>query len=269
MLPGRADESEIMIRLMLPPGHTDAMPPDKAVAHAELALLRWWIDQGASPDITLSAIERPSAIRRTLAAYGLDDLPEGVFARSMSMPDAVMVTAARANGLSVQSLGHNVGYLSVNAGSVPTTWTPGTLNELRPLAQHVATVDLARTSTGDAAMATLGAMPHMTRLQLSQTLVTDVGLASLGSLQYLEYLNLTETKITDVGLRALEQLPRLRALYLWGTGATPGGVARLKRALPRVSITLDAPKLLDDTMRQDSVLPGKKVRSTRAATKAP
>ncbi|MBL0170423.1 MAG: hypothetical protein IPP90_06745 [Gemmatimonadaceae bacterium] len=71
---GRADDSEMIIRLSLPPGHTDAMPPDRPMPNAELALIRWWIDQGASTDITLSAIERPASIRRTLAAYGLDDL---------------------------------------------------------------------------------------------------------------------------------------------------------------------------------------------------
>lgn len=255
ILPGRAEDSELVIRLGLPTGHTDAMPPDRPVAHAELALVRWWIDQGASRDVMLSAIERPASIRRTLAAYGLDDLPEGIFAREMTAPDASLLTAARTTGLTVQPLGANVGYVSVDAASVPAAWVAGTLTELRPLAQHVASVDLARTKTGDEALATLGTMPHLTRLQLAQTLVTDVGLQSLRSLEYLEYLNLTDTKITDSGLRALEQLPRLRALYLWGTGATTGGVARLQRALPRAAITLIAPVLRDSTARSDSAAP--------------
>ncbi len=247
ILPGRADDSELVIRLGLPSGHTDAMPPDRAVAHAELALIRWWIDQGASRDVTLSAIERPASIRRTLAAYGLDDLPEGIFAREMAAPDSLLVSAARQTGLTVQPLGANVGYVSVDAASVPVAWVAGGLSALRSLAQHVATVDLARTQTGDGALATLGAMPHLTRLQLAHTLVTDGGLQSLRTLKYLEYLNLTDTKITDAGLRSLEQLPRLRAVYLWGTGVTEGGVARLQKALPRATITLSAPLLRDST----------------------
>jgi hypothetical protein len=244
---GRADDSELVIRLSLPPGHTDAMPPDRAMPTAELALIRWWIDQGASTDVTLSAIERPTSIRRTLAAYGLDDLPEGVFALPVGAPDTTAIARARQTGLTVQPLGANVGYLGVDASSVPEGWVAGALDVLRPLAPNVAAIDLARTSAGDSALATIGTMPHVTRLQLAKTRITDAGLKSLAKLEYLEYLNLVDTDVTDDGLRALEQLLRLRALYVWGTRATAGGVARLQRALPSAVIQLGAPPLAEPT----------------------
>ncbi len=240
---GRADDSELIIRLTLPPGHTDAMPPDRAMPGAEVAMIRWWIDQGASQAISLAAIARPASIRRTLTAYGLDELPTGIFALPVVAPDSGAIRTARESGLSVLALGSGVGYLSVDATSVPPEWNSQSLQLLRPLAANIAAVDLARAPVGDSAMTLLGTMPRLTRLRLAQTRVTDAGLDALTSLQYLTYLNLVDTEVSDAGLRALETLPRLASLYLAGTQVTAGGVERLQRALPRTRIVLDEPTL--------------------------
>lgn len=242
---GRADDSELIIRLLLPPGHTDAMPPDRPMPGAEIAMIRWWIEQGASQDVSLAAIERPASIRRTLAAYGLDDLPEGIFALPVVAADTAALRTARASGLTVLRLGTNLDYLSVDASSTPADWSGHSLAALRPLVANVAVIDVARTAVGDSAMQLLGTMPRLTRLRLAQTRVTDAGLEFLKPLQYLAYLNLVDTDISDQGLRALENLPRLRAIYLRGTKVTAGGVERLQRALPRAAITLDAPPLIE------------------------
>ncbi|MBK9550137.1 MAG: hypothetical protein IPO52_13790 [Gemmatimonadetes bacterium] len=127
---GRAEESELLVRVSLPPGHTDAMPPDRPLPIAEAELLRWWIAQGASTDIKLSTIERPSGVRRTLAAYGLEDLPTGIFALTVPPADSTAIAAARAAGLSVVPLARNGSYLSVAA----TNASAAQLERLRPLA---------------------------------------------------------------------------------------------------------------------------------------
>jgi uncharacterized membrane protein len=243
--PGRADDSELIIRLTLPPGHTDAMPPDRAMPVSEVAMIRWWIDQGASKEITLAAIARPASIRRTLAAYGLDELPTGIFALPVSAPDSVALRAARESGLTVLALGNGVGYLSIDASSVPPSWSSQSLQLLRPLAANIASIDLARAPVGDSALAVVSSMPRLTRLRLAQTQVTDAGLVALKSLQYLAYLNLVDTEVTDAGLRSLETLPRLASLYLGGTQVTAGGIERLQRALPRTRIVMDEPTLTE------------------------
>ncbi len=247
LVAGNADDSEMIIRLVLPPGHTDAMPPDRPMPAAELALIRWWIDQGASTTVPVSAIARPASIRRTLAAYGLDALPTGVLALSVSRPDSAAIAVALKTGLTVHPLGTAFNFLSVDANSQPAGWAAGSLRVLAPLVRNIATVDLARSAADDSALVTLGTMPHLARLQLSNTRVTDAGLRSLRSLQYLEYLNLVGTDIGDAGLRSLEQLPRLRHVYLWGTRVTDGGVARLQRALPHLAIARAAPMLIEPT----------------------
>lgn len=247
VVPGRADDSELLLRVALPPGHTDAMPPDRPMPVAEAALVRWWIEQGASTDVTLSAIERPSGIRRTLAAYGLEDLPTGIFALTVPAVDTAAVALARRAGLSVQPLAGNVRYLSVVAGPAASAPDPG-LEALQPIAANIAWMELTHAAVGDSTLALLAAMPHLSRLRLSGTKVTDAGIERLKGLRYLEYLNLVDTDVGDAGLRALEAMPRLRAVHLWGTRATEGGVARLQRALPRATITLGAPVMPMDSL---------------------
>ncbi|MBK7594909.1 MAG: hypothetical protein IPP98_03440 [Gemmatimonadetes bacterium] len=245
---GRAEESELMVRVSLPPGHTDAMPPDRPLSIAEAELLRWWIAQGASTDIKLSMIERPSGVRRTLAAYGLEDLPTGIFALTVPPADTAAIAAARAAGMSVVPLARKGSYLSVAA----TSASAAQLARLRPLLQQVASVDLSRAPVNDSVTMLIAAMPHLTRLKLTGTRVSDAGVVRLASLQYLESLNLVDTDVGDAGLRALERLPRLRAVHLWGTRVTAGGVARLQQILPRVVVTLAAPVMPPDSFATDT-----------------
>jgi len=252
VVPGRADDSELLLRMSLPPGHTDAMPPDRAMPVSEAALVRWWIEQGASTEVTLSMIERPSEIRRTLAAYGLEDLPTGIFALTVPVVDTATLEAARRAGLAVQPLAGSTHYLSVTPGRTAAPVATG-LAALQPIAGNVAWMDLTHTEVGDSTMTLLAAMPHLSRLRLSGTKVTDAGIEQLKGLRYLEYLNLVDTDVSDAGLRALEAMPRLRAVHLWGTRATEGGVARLQRALPRAAITLGAPVMPVDSAASPSV----------------
>jgi uncharacterized membrane protein len=245
---GRAEESELLVRVSLPPGHTDAMPPDRPLPIAEAELLRWWIAQGASTEVKLSMIERPSGVRRTLAAYGLEDLPTGIFALTVPPADTAAITAARAAGMSVVPLARKGSYLSVAA----TSSSAAQLERLRPLVQQVASIDLSHAPVSDSVTLLLAAMPHLTRLKLTGTQVTDAGVVRLGTLQYLESLNLVNTDVGDVGLRALERLPRLRAIHLWGTRVTAVGVARLQQLLPRVVVTLAAPVMPPDSFATDT-----------------
>ena len=255
VVPGRADQSEIIVRLSLPPGHTDAMPPDRPIPNAELLLMRWWIDQGASLEVTLGDISRPSAVRPTLAAYGLEDLPAGIFALDPPVADSASLAQAGASGLALQRLGVSTEYLSVDATSVGPGWDRGRLALLRPIATSIAWLNLSNTTTDDSSLAVLESMSRLTRLHLAHTRVTDAGLQHLGRMPYLEYLNLVGTAVGDEGLRALEHLSRLRAVYLWGTRVTDSGVERLHRALPRATVQLGAPLRSDPPARLASGAP--------------
>jgi hypothetical protein len=67
--------------------------------------------------------------------------------------------------------------------------------------------------------------------------ITDAGLAHLKSLKRLRELSVGGPKITDSGLAELHGLGNLEMLWLTDApNVTPEGIARLRRALPRLDI---------------------------------
>jgi hypothetical protein len=73
-------------------------------------------------------------------------------------------------------------------------------------------------------------------VHLSDPRVNDDTLAIAGSLPYVEVLSIRSPNVTDAGLVHLERLSRLLSLNLVGTQVTPEGVARLRKALPRLML---------------------------------
>ncbi len=235
--PGRPEESELIRRLWLPPGHAEAMPPNEPLPVAEAELIRWWIGEGAKADAKLAEADRTPAIRRILDSYGLDDLPTGIFALEVPPADTAAIAAIRRTGLTVEALSARSSFLRVDAINARQGLRNETVLELRSLAPQLAWVDLGGTSVGDSALAALGALPHLARLHLENTRVTDLGLSHLSRLRYLEYLNLYGTQVSDAGMPALDGLARLKRLYLWGTKVTTAGLARLKQAHPGLVVS--------------------------------
>lgn len=110
------------------------------------------------------------------------------------------------------------------------------LDALAPIADKIASLDLARTKVTDAGLAKLAGMKGLKELHLEGTGIGDAGLDHLKGLSELEYLNLYNTKVTDAGIAKLASMGKLKALYLWQSGVTKAGVAALKAKLPNAHI---------------------------------
>jgi uncharacterized membrane protein len=244
MSPGRADRSEIVRRLWLPPSHEDAMPPSGQgpLAPAEAALVRWWIDGGARFDAKVVdadlAPEVLPAIEATFGpiARGGPTLPRV----TLPSPDRVALAKLTTLGVSVVPVAAGTPFLHVHATNARATFDDGALKLLEPIAAHVLWLDVGRTRITDAGLASIAKLTNLTRLDLNHTAITDEGLTRLAPLTHLEALNLYGTAITDAGLDRLKPLTTLRAAHLWQTRVTPDGVARLRTALPAADITIDA-----------------------------
>lgn len=116
--------------------------------------------------------------------------------------------------------------------NIAKDFTDAGLAPLAPVADKIASLDLARTKVTDAGLKAVAAMKNLTELHLENTGISDAGLDHLSGLAALEYLNLYNTKVTDAGLSKLAGLGKLKAVYLWQTGVTKAGVAQLKAKLP-------------------------------------
>lgn len=240
---GRADASELVRRIWLPAGHPDVMPPrgHRPPAPAEAAVLRWWIDQGASFDRTLADTDVPADLEPIVESVtGPIERGPAIPRVEVPRPGAAALAAARQAGFSAAPVAEGAPFLYVHCTSRPAACGDDQLGVLDALAPAVLWLDLGGTRVTDEGLSRVARLANLTRLHLQRTAITDAGLVHLEALERLEYLNLYGTRVTDEGLERLSSLGRLRSLYLWGTEVTDAGAGRLESRLPRLAIVRGA-----------------------------
>jgi hypothetical protein len=242
VVPGRALASDLVRRVWLPPDHPEAMPPrpQRPLAAADAAILRWWIDAGAPFDRTVGEVEIAPDVMPILEARlgpiarGGPPLPEAI----LPPPDPARIEVLRSQGVDVRPVAAGSPFLEVRigGGTAGGAADDARVAALRPVAPHVAWLTLAGASLGEQGFAAIGALPNLTRLDLSRTAADDATLATLGALERLDTLNLYGTRVGDAGLERIAAWPRLRRVYLWRTDVTAAGVERLRAAAPRLEV---------------------------------
>jgi mono/diheme cytochrome c family protein len=237
-----ADRSELMRRVSLPRGHADAMPPagHPALSVADATVLRWWIETGASFEVTLEDVETPPHVLEILEAR-LGPIERGgpaILATEAPSADPAVIADVEALGASVSPLADDTGWLSIHCTNAGPAFGDDDLHEVAALAGSVTWLDLSGTAVTDEGLQALKAFTNLTRLRLDRTGISDAGLTHLAGLERLEYLNLHSTAVSDTGIARLESLPALRSLYLWRTSVTARGAERLRSANPRLAVDL-------------------------------
>lgn len=253
--PGKADASEMIKRLILPEDDDDHMPPkEKSQPTAEqIALIHWWIDNGANLSKKVKELEQPEKIKPILVAlqkapevkHELTDVPT----IPVEQADAAILQKLRDDSVVVLPVAQNSNYLSVNFVT-DSVVRKEDLQLLTQLKKQLIWLNLANTNMADTSLAMIAQLTNLTRLHLENTFVTDKGLLQLKNLLNLQYLNLVGTKISSQGVMQLKSLPRLQQLYLYKTNVKSNEFAAIKSVLPKTYIDTGGyvvPTLASDT----------------------
>lgn len=246
--PGNSTDSNIVFRAELPLDDDEHMPPDgkKDIEAHELAVLKWWIDQGADPIKKVGELEITSEIRDSIGKLSLPVSfvkmadqkklePETKAAPTVDLRkkvDELMVDFP--GGLNFES--QESASLTFTGVSIRKNLTDETFAKLTPLLPHMVSMDLAATSITDKSIALLATAQNLRMVRLSETQIGDAAMDTLVTLKNLESVNLFGTKVTDAGVKKLIALPKLKRLYLWQTAVTPAAMDELKKALPALEI---------------------------------
>lgn len=227
IVPGNADKSEMVRRIRLPKSDDDRMPNEgEPLSKAQTDLIRDWINQGAEwPAEAVAGQPAPTKSESVL--------PPG-FKPGANELKAIAQLGQR--GVDVRPIAMNVNWREANFRSQGTNITDAALAPLKDIASLIE-VNLGGTRITDAGLASLKGLTNLMRLHLELAQITDAGLSNLKGLHRLAYLNLYGTGITDAGLDPLKGLTNLQQLYVWQTKVTSNGVAKLKQALPNISIS--------------------------------
>ena len=223
LIPGKADQSEMIKRLLLPRHHEDHMPPKEKsqLTEEEIALLHWWVSSGASFEKKVKEIEQTEKIKPVLLA-----LQTAVVEDEKEMPDLPEKPVEKAADSSIKKLidrgavvlpvASNTNYLMVNFVSVPDL-KDDDLKLLLPLEKQLSWLKLGGHPITDSALKYISRCTSLTRLHLDHTDISDTGLSSLQTLKELHYLNLVATKISAKGLSSLKNLQQLQSVYIYQT----------------------------------------------------
>lgn len=242
---GNSAKSDLVKRCLLDENDDQHMPPKgkPQLTNEQVALLSWWIEQGAPVGKKVSDLKKSDAVKPALAsltaggAINQEKTPVSpVFSLKVDQADNKKINALRKAGLLVNPLSQDLNLLevsAVNAKGFDDLQVPLLTN----LSGQIVSLKLGGTKITDASLKEIAKLKYLTKLYLDRTAISDAGLASLKSMQYLEYLNLIDTKVTDNGLKSIAAMKTMRSVYVWKSNVTDSIVNQLNKSNPRVVIT--------------------------------
>ncbi|MCK8492027.1 ribonuclease inhibitor [Spirosoma sp. RP8] len=250
---GNSKVSELTKVCLLPETDDNHMPPKgkPQLTDSQIALLTWWIDQGASFDKKVADLAVNDAIRPVLAELAKGSSEKGASEKqvalagpspespvlTMTVPaaDPKVVDELKKTGLLVLPLSKEHNQLEVSAVNA-RSFSDAQAALLPALREQIVWLKVSDTEVTDAALTHIAQLKNLQKLHLEQTKVTDAGLKQLAGLTHLEYLNLYGTAVTDAGLNELTKLKHLKTVYLWQTKVTPQRLASLKKTMPNLEV---------------------------------
>jgi mono/diheme cytochrome c family protein/uncharacterized membrane protein len=255
LLAGKATESALLKSLLLPREAKEHMPPKEKpqLTEGQIALIHWWIDQGAPFSKKVAELPQPEKLKPVLASlqHGelkKKDVPQ-VPTEPVAQADANAINALKEKGITVLPVALGSNYLAVSLASASDI-TDKDMALLLPLKKQVVALKLGDTAIGDSSLNSIGQCTNLYSLWLNNTKVTDAGLKKLQSLRNLRTLNLVGTSVTATGVLQLKNLKELQSIYLYQTGVAASGWQALQRAFPQALLDTGGyavPTLASDT----------------------
>jgi mono/diheme cytochrome c family protein len=245
-------DSLMIVRANLPKDDDDHMPPsdEPQLTKEEIAVLSWWIENGASETATVASVKAPANVESALAVLLAKGLPKADAVVKVTKPKAKPLTDAekkqvadisakmQALSASLMPLAQDTEQLRLGVINAADKFGDKELALLAPIATQILWVDLSRSQITDAAADTLAKMTNLERLHLENTKITDAGIAKLAALPNLEYLNIYGTKTTDGGIAKLATAKDLKKLFVWETGVTQAGAKALEGKVPGLKVNV-------------------------------
>jgi mono/diheme cytochrome c family protein len=255
VLAGNAENSDLVKALLLPREDKKHMPPKEKpqLTEGQVALIHWWIDQGAPFGKRVAELPQSEKLKPVLAALQHAEVKKPELAVVPTEPvapaDAKAIGALRKKGVIVIPVAQNSNYLMANFSTV-TGISDTDMTLLLPLKKQLVWLKLGGTTVSDSALNTIGQCTNLYSLWLNNTAITDAGLKALQSLKNLQTLNLVGTTVTANGVLQLQVLKNLKNLYLYQTKIDSTGMLAVKKVFSQVLIDTGGytvPTLASDT----------------------
>ncbi len=253
VVPGDAEDSEIIVRVTLDPDDDEFMPTKgDPLTDDEVELLRLWIDAGATQELTVAELGEEAVVLpiiSAVAAIHSSDSSLEVPATTDETADATASIwdslsederkermdaakeAAKTMNVALMPLSADDDRLTINVLNGAANFGDEQLAQLEPIAERIAWLNLAKSQVTDEGMKTVAKMPALEKLHLDRTSITDSGVAHLAGLRQLSYLNLYDTQVTDQIFAVLPTMPALKKLFVWQTEVDPKAARQFEKSV--------------------------------------
>lgn len=243
LIKGKADESELIRRLLLPGSNEKHMPPKEKpqLSQNEIALLHWWINNGADFNKKVKDVKQPDDIKVVLAA--LEKGTAGTIVdKQLDIPLKEIAAASEKDikrlhnaGVMIFSVAQNSNYLTANFINAHST-ADSVMSALKNVKDQLTWLKLEHKSVNDETLKAIKDCKNLVRLSLNHTQITDRGLEHLKNMDQLKSLSLVGTKVSAKGLEQLSKLKSLKSIYLYQTNVQRSDWAVIKKLFPKVTM---------------------------------
>jgi cytochrome b561 len=236
LIAGDPARSELFHRVSLPADNPKYMPKDgkTPLSKAEIAVISWWISQGAPRSAKISSLKMTPAAKDALSAIlgGDDGDNGGGDSREAPLPvvpaaDKAVIDKVVSEGFIVRRLNMSSNLLVADYVS-PKPATPAVIADLAKLGPQLEQLNLRHAGITDAEVHVIAGFANLRRLRLEENPVTDAAAKDIAALKALTYVNLTNTKVTDAGFAQVAALPKLQELYVWGAAIGQPAIDKAK-----------------------------------------
>ena len=239
---GKADESDLIERILLPTDNEDHMPPKEKgqLSKQQIELLHWWVSSGADFTKKVIEMEQSEKIKPILAAlqsggkkevFQLSDVPETPVEKASD----TIIQKLKRRGVAIIPVAQNSNYLSANFIAVDSI-KQDDIQLLNGLSKQLVWLKLGSTKITDSAISGINKLTALTRLSLEKTLITDYAMSLLKNLSQLQYLNVSATKVTAKGIEQLKGLKNLQQLYIYQSGIAAKDFLFIQQNFPNTII---------------------------------
>lgn len=239
---GKADESVLIKRVLLPKENKDHMPPKEKpqLSKQELELLHWWVSSGTDFNKKVNQLSQTEKIKPVLLALQSAEIPEEITLsdipdKPVDKADPALIQKLKERGVAIFPVSQNSNYLSANFVAVDSI-TENDLQLLEPLKKQLISLKLGNSKITDANLVVIAKLLSLTRLFLERTAITDKGIVQLKRLSQLQYLNLVGTKVTAKGLEQLKELKNLQKVFIYQTSIAGNEWNNLKKIFPKTML---------------------------------
>lgn len=247
--PGNSEDSNMVYRVELPMDDDEHMPPEgkPQMTAEELAVVKWWIDSGASPDQKLKDATVPADLLAVItdlmgAEVKVSDDAAGHGGGEVAGVKQSKEIVASVDSLAAQFPGavsfeaQGSGLVTLSAVSLRGKMDDEQFASFKPVIPNLVSADLSATKITDKSVALLKDAQYLKMLRLGETQIGDGAMKAIAELPAVESLNLFGTKVTDAGVMELAKAKSLKRVYLWQTGVTEEAITKLKEQLPEVEV---------------------------------